>query len=349
MMLATAPTSPSRGQHRIVAAIAALALVLIACGDAADGDTDTAGWPDDNIRWVVPASAGGGFDGVARTLQPALEDQLGTNLIMDNQPGADTALGTQVVADNGQDCQTILITGVPHVLYSYLTQDVTYEYERDLRPIGALQIQPAGLIVRNDAPWETLEELIDDAQARPGEIVVAAGQFTSNNYTGMLELTDATDTEFNQVTFGTGGDARTAILSGEGDVMHSPVFSALSVQDEVRFLAVHQDSNDWEDITNDAPTINEALGLDLAPNQSIYGLFAHAECVEEHPERFDTLVAALEAAMADDDYLERLESTGELSGMPSMSPDELHDQILADLDDVLRFIDERPELQRVGS
>lgn len=331
---------------RGVAAAAAIGMTLAACAGSGnqDGAEDEA-WEPSQIKWIVPADAGGGFDTSARYLEPVLAKHLDTNLVINNQPGADTAVGTQVAAQEGQDCETILITGVPHILYSYLTQDVSYVYDDDFYPIGTVQKQPAGIMVAQDAKWDSLQELVDDALANPGEIDVAAGQYTSNNYTGMLELQDATGVEFNFVNYGTGGDARTSIVSGEADVMHTPIFSALSVADDTKFLAVHQDENEWSDITDDAPTINDALGTDLKPNQSMYGMFANRACYDDHPERFEQLTDAFEATKSDDEYLDRLDEADALSGLAEMKADEFHDFILDEEADVIGYIDERPELQ----
>ncbi|MPZ87740.1 MAG: hypothetical protein GEU81_06620, partial [Nitriliruptorales bacterium] len=156
----TKPAPPSDRRMRrgsqwafTVLGVFLLALVTAACGgdeaetagtDSADAEADEA-FPEDNIRDVIPVDVGGGLDTASRAYQRFWEERLGVQINVENVPGASHAIGLQSVADTGQDCNTVVTTAIPHLLYSYLTQDVDFDYENSFYPVGAVQTQPAAI------------------------------------------------------------------------------------------------------------------------------------------------------------------------------------------------------------
>jgi tripartite-type tricarboxylate transporter receptor subunit TctC len=86
---------------------------------------------------------------------------------------------------------------------------------------------------------------------------------------------------------------------------------------------VTQPENKWPDVTDTAPTINEALGVDLPSNASNYVLYASAECRDNNPERYQQLVDALAASLENEEYLASLAKLGEESKVAYLTPDEL--------------------------
>lgn len=325
--------------------LAAFFVVVVAgCGGGGSDQSGSAEeWPTEDIRWIIPSSAGGGFDTTSRQLQPYLEDELGVSISVENQEGGNFAVGTTTVANAGPDCNTIMTHGIPHLLFSYLTQDVDYTYE-DFQPVTRLTQEPGVIRVGNDAPWNTLDELIQDAKSRPGEIRASVSGLTSSNYLGLTDIQDATGAEFNIVPYDGGSPARTALASGEVDMTHAGVFNSLNIADQSRVLAVHQDENEWPDITDDAPTVNEALGTSLAPNESNYGMFVNQACQDENPERYQRLVEAVQAATANDNYREELEEINELAKLAVIDPQEYDETNQKEARRLQQLVENQPEL-----
>jgi putative tricarboxylic transport membrane protein len=327
----------------VLATVALFALLFAGCGTGGGQGGSGEEWPSGEIRWIIPSSPGGGFDTTSRQLQPYLEDELGVSLSVENQEGGNFAVGTTTVLNAGPDCNTIMTHGIPHLFFSYLTQDVDYTYE-DFQPVSRLTQEPGVIRVRNDAPWETLENLIEDAKSRPGEIRASVSGLTSNNYLGLLDIQEATGAQFNIVPYDGGGPARTAVVSGEVDLTHAGVFNSLNIEDESRVLAVHQDENEWPDVTDNAPTVNEALGTSLPPNGSNYGLFVNMDCYEQNPERYERLVEAVQAATANEKYRQELEETGELAKLAVIDPEEYDQMNQQEADRLRELVEEQPEL-----
>jgi putative tricarboxylic transport membrane protein len=305
--------------------------------DAQAGAED---WPTDDIRAVVVSGPGGGFDAAIRQLQPLLSDRLGVNIQVENEPGGSTAVGTTLVHRSEPDCNTVLVTGIPHLIFTDLTQDVDYTFE-DFHPVAQLTTEPALFRVRNDAPWDTMQDLIDDARANPGQIRASVGFFTNNYYLSLLELQELADVEFNIVAYEGGGDARNALAAGEVELTSAGVYNSRNVEEDTRVLALHYHENNWGEITDDAPPLHEALGLEadqVSQNDSNYGLFVPQACEDEHPERRQILEDAVADAIADPSYQEALadlQEEGKSAFIPGDEYDQLNREAYAEIEQVV--------------
>ena len=278
--------------------------------------------PEAQLRWIVSSSAGGGFDTTARQLEPYFTEELGANAVVENLEGGGYAIGAQTMLTSGADCTSIVTHGVPHITFSYLTQEVDYD-SSDFAPVGGISIEPGVLRVMNDAPWQTVNEFVEDARKRPGQIKVSVSDLQSNNYIALLQMEQELGIDLDIIGYDGGGPSRTALVSREVDATHAGVFNSLSIADETRVLAVSQPENKWPDVTDNAPPINQALGVDLPPNASNYVLLASAECRDNNSARYQQLVDALPASLKNEEYLASLAKLGEESKVAYLTPDEL--------------------------
>jgi tripartite-type tricarboxylate transporter receptor subunit TctC len=296
----------------------ALALGLSGCAsDSSGGDLSGA-----QIRWIVSSSAGGGFDTTTRQLEPFFAEELGANAVVENHEGGGYAIGTQTALTSGADCTSIVTNGVPHLTFSYLTQEVDYDLS-DIAPVGGISIEPGVIRVMNNAPWQTIKDFVEDARKRPGQIKVSVSDLQSNNYIALLQMEQELGIDLDIIPYDGGGPSRTALVSNEVDATHAGVFNSLSIADETRVLALSQPENKWPEVTDNAPPINEALGVDLPANASNYVVLASAECRDNNPERYQQLVDALAASVKNEEYLASLSKLGEESKVAYLNPDEL--------------------------
>jgi tripartite-type tricarboxylate transporter receptor subunit TctC len=270
---------------------ATVALTLAGCASDSGG-TDFSGT---QLRWVVSSAPGGGFDTTTRQLEPAFTEALGTSATVENHEGGGYAIGAQ---------------------------DVDYDLA-SFAPVGGISIEPGVIRVRNDAPWQNIKEFVDDAKARPGQIKVSVSDLQSNNYIALLQMERQLGIDLNIIGYDGGGPSRTALVSGEVDATHAGVFNSLSIADESRVLAVSQPENKWPDVTDNAPPINQALGVDLPANASNYVLLASAQCRDNNPERYQALVDALKTSLENEEYLATLSKLGEESKVSYLTPDQL--------------------------
>ena len=154
-----------RALRRAVAAL--LGFAAIAFSPAALSQA----FPSRPLTLVVPFAAGGATDVVARMFASELTGQLGQPVIVENKPGAAGALGANMVARSAPDGHTIcLCGGGPMVMLPLLDPKLPYVPTRDLAPVILSHLVDFVVVVRADAPYATLAQLVAAAKAQPGHI-----------------------------------------------------------------------------------------------------------------------------------------------------------------------------------
>jgi tripartite-type tricarboxylate transporter receptor subunit TctC len=155
-------------RYPYVLAIAA-AVMLVAPHVAAQ-------YPAKPIRVVVPFAPGGPSDLLARTVGQKLTESWGQQVIIDNRPGANGIVGCELVAKSAPDGYT-LVMGTPgtHGINASLFPRLPYDTVRDFAPITRLGLAPYLLVAHPSLPARSVNDLINLARARPGEIAWATG------------------------------------------------------------------------------------------------------------------------------------------------------------------------------
>jgi tripartite-type tricarboxylate transporter receptor subunit TctC len=157
------------------AALLAGALTSAACA------ADSAGYPNRPIRLVVPFPPGGGTDLVSRTIQPALMQRLGQQIVIDNRGGAQGIVGTQITAPAAPDGYTLVIAEIgATAVATALTPNLQFDVIRDFAPITQLITQPYIMAVNPSVPAKTLADFIKLAQSKPGALNYGSGNVTAH-------------------------------------------------------------------------------------------------------------------------------------------------------------------------
>src|SRR5581483_466992 len=131
-------------------------------------------WPTHTISMIVPFPAGGQADLAARPIAHALEVILGKSVVVDNRAGgAGGAIGNAVAARAEPDGYTLLMTlsslAVLPEADRLFDRPPVYEVAQ-LAPVARVLADPTLLAIPASAPWKTLEDFVEDAKKRPGEI-----------------------------------------------------------------------------------------------------------------------------------------------------------------------------------
>ncbi len=127
-------------------------------------------YPARPVRLVVPSGAGGITDILARSIAPRLSESLGQQVVIDNRPGASGVIGSQLVATAPADGYTLLMVFPAHPVNPSLFKTLPYDTEKSFAPITIVSTVSTVLIVGNDAPVKTTQELIALARAKPGAL-----------------------------------------------------------------------------------------------------------------------------------------------------------------------------------
>ena len=163
---------------RSLGALAALVAVIL--GHAALAQP----WPARPVTIVVPFTAGTTSDILARALAQYLTDTLGQPFVIDNRGGANGNIGAAAVARAAPDGYTLLLaTTGPAATNKLMYQNMAFDPEKDFAPVALIGKSPILITARADAPFATLQELIDYARAHPDSL---NGGFPGNGALGHI-------------------------------------------------------------------------------------------------------------------------------------------------------------------
>ena len=151
--------------------------------------TAHAAYPDRPIRLIVPFSAGGTVDAVARTLGAQLSQVMNTPVLIENVPGAGGALATQRVIRSTPDGYTLLFTTPNHTINPALNDKIGFDTARDLTAISLVAQIPELLIANASQPYSDFAGFVKYARSNPGMLNYAsAGNGTLPHITMELLL-----------------------------------------------------------------------------------------------------------------------------------------------------------------
>ena len=217
----------------------AMVLSLAACGgsssssssstSSSSSSTETSsaaeGWPGKTINVSVTHAAGGDTDYMARQLCTALEGVLGVSVVATNVTGSNGATCMQQYKDGDKDGYTFIATNTAALNGNEATGMVDFGYDA-FEPVAVYGIQSGeNIVVPADAPYDTLQELIDASIANPGQIKY--GTSTGGGvYIQTCVLTNLGGAQFNIIDAGDGANRLTALLGGEVDATSLPYSTA---------------------------------------------------------------------------------------------------------------------------
>jgi tripartite-type tricarboxylate transporter receptor subunit TctC len=184
-----------------------------------------AAWPARNITMIVPFPAGGQADLAARPVALALERILGKPVIVDNRAGGGGgSVGNAAAARAEPDGYTLLMTlsslAVLPEADRLFDRPVAYEMSQ-FAPVARVLADPTMLAVPASAPWKTVQDLIDDAKKRPGEIPYGSSGPYGTLHIAMEMFAASAGIKLLHVPFRGAGPALTGLLTGTVQVMAS--------------------------------------------------------------------------------------------------------------------------------
>ncbi|MFQ5731034.1 MAG: Bug family tripartite tricarboxylate transporter substrate binding protein [Planctomycetaceae bacterium] len=185
-------------------------------------------FPNRPIRLIVPFNAGGGTDAYARVMVKAIEDHrlLPEPVVVVNVGGAGATIGSRKVKNARPDGHTILILH-DAILTAKLSGTANYGPDA-FQPIAGTGEQGMVIAVRDDSPYESLNDLLGDAKRRPSSIVFGANLGALTHYAGLL-LENESGAKFVFTQLGGGSDRFAKLIGGHIDV------TGFSTEEFVRF------------------------------------------------------------------------------------------------------------------
>jgi tripartite-type tricarboxylate transporter receptor subunit TctC len=321
------PRSADRrlGRSRLGIGLAAATLTLAACGGGGGGggggdDAAAEGYPEGDITFVVPFSAGGPTDTVTRLIAEPMSEELGATIVVQNVEGAGGTIAAGEVAAAQPDGYQVLMHHIGMSTAPSLYADLPYDPLEDFKTIGLVTEVPMTIVARKDFEPETLEELVDYVTANADTVTLAnAGIGAASHLCGLL-FQEAIGEKLTEVPYEGTGPALADLVGGQVDIMCDQTTNTTSQIQGGEIKAYAVTTPERVEALPDLPTTEEE-GLEDLQVGVWHGLYVPAETPDAIVEK---LTAALKVALADQNVIDQLAELGSVPSSEEESTPEGH-------------------------
>jgi tripartite-type tricarboxylate transporter receptor subunit TctC len=242
-----------RADRRAVLAAALLAAFTVATTPAgAQGS-----YPEKPVTFIVPFAAGSATDQLARALGASITADTKQAVIVDNKAGASGMLAAQAAARAPADGYTVLITtNTTHAANEHLYKKLSYDPVKDFVPVTGLGKGGQVLVVRPDAPYKTVADLVARAKKEPGKLSFGSGSSSSRVAGEMFK--QLSHTEILHVPYKSNPQALTDLLGGQIDFMITDTATGVPQIKGGKLKALGVSTTKRIALLPDVPTIDEA-------------------------------------------------------------------------------------------
>jgi tripartite-type tricarboxylate transporter receptor subunit TctC len=227
-------------------------LMAVCCCNAAWAQN----FPARPVAIVVPFSAGGPTDTIARVMAERMTRSLGQTVVVENVTGAGGNIGVARVVRAAPDGHMVSIGHIgPHVINGAMYK-LEYDLLKDLAPVGMFVTNPQVVVSKNGLPSKDLQSLIEHAKSKP--ISIATGGAGTPSHISGVYFQNLTGGAAQIVHYRGGAPASADIMAGHVDVFFDQAVNALpqSRSGKVRAYAVTQTTR--LSVAPDIPTVDEA-------------------------------------------------------------------------------------------
>jgi tripartite-type tricarboxylate transporter receptor subunit TctC len=260
------------------------------------------------ITIIVPFSAGGPTDRVARDLAEAMRKPLGATVLVDNAAGAGGSIGANKVAKAPADGYTLLVHHIGMATMPTLVRNIPFKVDSDFEYLGMINDVPMTLIGKPTLPASNYKELASWINQNKGKINLGnAGVGSASHLCGML-FQNALGVDMTAVPYKGTGPAMTDLIGGQIDLMCDQTTNTTSQIEgkKVKAYAVTSPKRLTTAALKDLPTLQESGVKDF--NVSIFhGLYAPKGTPAPVLKKLND---ALKVALKDPDFIKKQEGLG---------------------------------------
>ncbi|MFY9512075.1 MAG: tripartite tricarboxylate transporter substrate binding protein [Rubrivivax sp.] len=214
-------------------------------------------WPNKPLNFVVPFAAGSATDQLARALGQSLTEQTKQAVVVDNKAGASGMLAAQAAARAAADGTTVLITtNTTHAANQHLYKKLPYDAVKDFAPVSGLGKGGQVMVVRADAPYKNVADVLAAARKTPGKLSFGSGS-SSSRIAGEL-FQQMSGTEILHVPYKSNPLAITDLLGGQITMMFTDASTGVPQIKGGKLRALGVTSSRRMAVLPEVPTIDEA-------------------------------------------------------------------------------------------
>ena len=185
-------------------------------------------WPNRPVKLIVSYPPGGSSDLMARIVAAKFTDLWGQQVLVENKPGAAGAIGTEYAARQPPDGYSFMIANLGPAAVNPLLSSVPYNVDKDFIAVSQVSGGPNVLVVRADAPYRSLKDIIDFARANPGKLSYGTSGPGSVSHLSSEMLKNITKIQATEIPYKGGVDAVKDLLGGQIHFIFSDTLPAMA-------------------------------------------------------------------------------------------------------------------------
>ncbi|MFA4913993.1 MAG: tripartite tricarboxylate transporter substrate binding protein [Burkholderiaceae bacterium] len=250
-------------------------------------------YPSKPITIIVPFSAGGTTDILARGIGQKLGERWKVSVVIENKPGAGGNIGSAQVARSAPDGYMLVMGTIgTHAINPGLYKEMPYDAIKDFAPITRAAMVPNALVVPREAPYNTIKELIAFGKANPGKLTFGSSGHGSTLHMSGETFKVMTGVDMVHVPYKGSSPAVADLLGGQISMIFDNLPSALPHIKSGRLKVLALTSAQRSDQLPDVPTLAEAgvPGYDVV---SWFGLWAPAGTPADIVNKINQAVVAI--------------------------------------------------------
>lgn len=259
-------------------------------------------YPDHPIKMVIPYSAGGGTDILARVITSKVSELLDVPIVVVAKPGASTIIGTKEVINSPADGYTLLLsTNTTYSIVPHLFRSAPFDPKEDLVPISYIAYTPLVLGVNPQLKVKNLSEFIAYARQHPGKVSYASYGIGTSTHLIAEIFQNETNTTLNHIPY-KGVEAVHALAGGQVDAMFDGLFTGLPMVRSGRIKPIVVTQPKRSAFASEIPSIAESgfPGFDI-------NIWYALSAPKGTPQAIiDRLYQAFSAALADPEVIKSL-------------------------------------------
>ena len=260
-------TTLTRRRSLAVSAVAfAAALALTGCSSLTESAEDTGTSGDtaiDQLKIIVPADPGGGWDATGRAMQGVLQDNdLVGNAQVVNVGGAGGTIGLAQLANEREE-NTLMVMGL--VMVGAVETNQSQATLKDVTPVAELTEEPLIIVAPADSPYDSITDFVDDLKARGQGVSIAGGSAGGADHilAGLLlQNAGIEPSNLNYIPYSGGGESLAALLGGKVNAGISGVAEYATQVEEGKLKALAVSGEERSELLPDVPTLAEQ-GVDV--------------------------------------------------------------------------------------
>ena len=292
-------------------------------------------FPSKPVRMVVPLVPGGNQDIVARAVAEEMSKQLGQPVLVENRPGQSAIVGTQFVKAAPADGYTLLSVAVTFARVPGVVKAAGYDPRTDFTGVSLVCRIPQVLVVNPNHPARSVQALIAQAKAKPGELTFGGSGNGSTGHVAAELFMRAAGVKLTQVSYKGNAQALVDLMGGQIVMMFDQVSTSAGPVRGGKLRALAVTSKSRSAVLPDVPSLHE-LGFADFDDVTWNGIVVPAATPREVVNR---LHAAVAKALANPELKRKYEERG-IDLLASASPAQFTDYVRSEADAFVRLVKE---------